>query len=71
MNMAGEDFVAVKLSAKGEKIAKGTPVTIVDGQHTFVFNPGETQEHITKAFDWEQVLSKQFADGEPLFEIVE
>ena len=69
--VAGPDFVAVKLSSKGEEVAQGAPVTIIDGVHMFVFKPGEVREDITRAFDWERVLKNQARDGESLFEVVE
>lgn len=66
------DLVRVKLSAKGEAFANGTPVRIVAGPSrvggAYEFQPGETKE-VTKALDW-AVLSTQMIDGEPMFEVV-
>lgn len=62
---AGEDFVHVKLSPLGEKLA-GEHEMVVSDHSVFRFKAGETQR-VTRAFDWEKVLKNQHQDGEPLF----
>jgi hypothetical protein len=68
--MRGEDFVHVRLSAAGEKLADGAPVHIGGGNYHFTFHPGESQR-VTRAFDWVRVLSNEQIDGEPMFELAE
>jgi hypothetical protein len=66
------DFVNVRLTAKGEEIAKGQPVRFLGpGKgHDFTLPPGQTVE-VTRSGDWESYLSKQHTDGEPLVELAE
>lgn len=67
--MAGEDFVHVKLSKKGEEMAGGGEL-VVCNHLTWRFRAGQAQR-VPRAFDWNQVLSKEMIGGEPLFEISE
>lgn len=62
-----DDFVNVKLSAKGEEMCGGQ-LTIAGGKYHFTFAPGEAQQ-VTRA-EWTQILSKENVDGEPVFELV-
>jgi hypothetical protein len=64
------DFVEVKLSARGEEIADGAPMTVAGPNYHFVLEPAKTQR-VTRAFDWEKVLSKLHRDGELLVELAE
>lgn len=64
------DFVKVKLSKKGEQLAGGALFGISTGGRNFIFNPGEAQE-VTRALDWNELLSKELRDGEALFELAE
>ena len=67
--MAGEDFVHVKLSAAGEKLAgEGGTVQIANGRSHFTFKSGEAQR-IARAYDWNHFLQHERVGGEPLFEI--
>jgi hypothetical protein len=66
----GEDFVHVKLSAAGEKLAGSNPLRVVTGTKDFTFKAGEAQR-VTRAFEWERVLSQQYRDGECLFELAD
>jgi hypothetical protein len=68
--MAGEDFVEIKLTAHGEKVADGAPLQVCDGGRLFAIAPGETLR-VTRAFDWERILRDHRIDGELLFELVE
>jgi hypothetical protein len=68
--MAGEDFVEVKLTAHGEKIANGAPIAVCDGGRHFQVAPGSTLR-VTRSFDWERILKDHRIDGEPLFDLVE
>jgi hypothetical protein len=63
----GKDFVEVKLSAKGEELAGGSPLGICVGRFNFVFKAGESQR-VLKA-DWEVLLSQEHVNGEHVFEI--
>jgi len=65
---AGSDFVQVRLTELGTKLAEGNCVRVHSGPHDFVFKPGEIQR-VTRAFDWERVLQNQLIDGQPLFEL--
>jgi hypothetical protein len=67
--VAKEDFVNVRLTAFGENAAAGSVVQVHEGNHSFVFTPGEAQM-VTRAFDWNRVLRHQHINGHPLFEIV-
>ncbi|HWQ96711.1 MAG TPA: hypothetical protein VN577_19985 [Terriglobales bacterium] len=72
--MASEkpDFVAVKLTAFGEELAgENGSVLVVSGIRQYEFRRGEVNREITRAFDWEVVLSDRNVDGQPLFELVE
>jgi hypothetical protein len=68
--MAGEDFVEIKLTLHGEKIAGGTKLEVCDGGRHFVFTPGGTVK-VTRSFEWERILKDHKIDGEPLFEEIE
>ena len=63
-----EDWVKVRLTAHGAKLAGDGVLRVID-RATFEFTAGEVKE-VTRAVDWQLVLSKQFIDGEPLFELV-
>ena len=70
--MAGEDWVDVRLTAFAERYLKengGGPLLIHD-RAEFKFKSGEAQR-VTRAGDWELVLSKVAIGGHALFEIVE
>jgi hypothetical protein len=68
--MAREDFVTVRLTEHGERMAQGKPVSVAAGQHNFVFQPGEVRDDITRAFDWEKCLKDLRVNDELMFEIV-
>ena len=68
--MRGEDFVHVRLSEAGERIADGAPVHIGGSSYHFTFQPGEAQR-VTRAFEWERVLSHEQINGELLFELAD
>lgn len=68
--MGGNDWVEVRLSAAGEARAEGAPLHVHEGHHQFTFVAGEAQR-VTRAFDWEMILSRQTIGGQPLFEIVD
>ena len=63
-----EDFVSIRLSAKGEEASQGRLV-IAGGKYDFTFVPGEAQQ-VTRA-EWTQILSRELLDSEPLLELVE
>ncbi len=65
-----EDWVTIKLTAAGERLANGAPVRVIHGSHSFEIHPGKTLE-VTRAFDWEMVLKHETCAGEPLLEIIE
>jgi hypothetical protein len=70
--MAGDrkDFVHVKLSAAGEKMAAGAPLGIANARSHFEFRPGVAQE-VTRDYEWNAFLSREIdSDGEPIFELV-
>lgn len=67
------DWIEVKLTLFGERYVASTgggPLRVHEGRHEFAFNPGEPQR-VTRAFDWEKILSRQVVAGIPLFEIVQ
>jgi hypothetical protein len=66
--MSGEDFVEVKLSEAGERFAAGAPVGLGGGNYHFRFEPGKSQR-VTRAGDWNRVLSREMVEGEPMFEL--
>jgi hypothetical protein len=55
-----EDFVNVRLNALGAKLAGKGELRVIGSKHDFTFKAGEVKE-VTKAFDWERVLSKSTA----------
>ena len=63
--MSGEDFVNVRLTEFGAGLGQ---VTVHEGPREFVFKPGDVQR-VTRAFEWERILSRQEQEGKPLFEI--
>jgi hypothetical protein len=63
--MSGEDFVNVRLTDFGAGLGQ---VTVHEGPREFVFKPGSVQR-VTRAFEWERILSRQEQDGKKLFEI--
>jgi hypothetical protein len=66
-----KDFVRIKLSAAGEKLANGSPLGIANSRSHFEFRAGQVQE-ITRAYEWREFLSKETtSDGKPLFELVD
>jgi hypothetical protein len=67
--MPKDDFVNVRLTDFGKECAKGAPVQVHVGNHSFVFQPGEVKM-VTRAFDWNRVLKNEHSNGHPLFEIV-
>lgn len=67
--MAGEDFVHVKLSAAGEKLAgEGKQVRLLHGRAHFLFTVGQSQR-VTRAYEWNVLLRNEVFEGEPIFEI--
>jgi len=62
-----DDFVEVKLSAKGEEIAAGGPLRICGGKYEFCFVAGESQA--VTAGEWKEILSRERRDGQAVFEI--
>ena len=66
--MAGEDFVHVRLSPAGEKMAgNGGQVRITKAHCSFLFKAGQSQR-ITRAYDWNCVLKDHQFEGQPIFE---
>jgi hypothetical protein len=66
--MAGEDFVHVRLSPAGEKMAgKGGVVRITKGRCSFEFKVGVSQR-VTSAYEWNTLLKSVRFQGEPVFE---
>lgn len=68
------DFVLVRLSAHGQKIAAGVPLRVHGGRQEFEFS-GDTPQKVTKAFDFDRVLAPIVMEYEdvyaPVFEIAE
>lgn len=75
--MTREDFVEVKLTTKGEQVARGAEppkdykgprsepcLRISGGGYEFCFEPGAAQQ-VPRA-QWGAILSKEERDGEPL-----
>jgi hypothetical protein len=60
-----DDFVNVRLTEFGAGLGQ---VTVHEGPREFVFKRGDVQR-VTRAFEWERVLSRQEQDGKKLFEI--
>jgi hypothetical protein len=67
--MPKEDFVNVQLTDFGKERAGNAPLQVHEGNHSFIFQPGEVKM-VTRAFDWGRVLQNQHFNGHPLFEIV-
>jgi hypothetical protein len=63
--MSGEDFINVRLTNFGAGLGL---VTVHEGPREFIFKPGDVQR-VTRAFEWERILSRQEQDGQKLFEI--
>jgi hypothetical protein len=69
--MAGEDYVHVKLSAAGERLAgEGGTIQLATGRSYFKFKVGEPQR-VTRAYEWEVVLRNERYEGEPIFIVAE
>ncbi|ABF42417.1 hypothetical protein Acid345_3416 [Candidatus Koribacter versatilis Ellin345] len=68
--MKRDDYVYVRLTAKGEELAGPHELRLAGGSYHFAFKAGEAQK-VTRAYDWNVVLSKEKYDGEPLFEVVD
>lgn len=69
--MAGEDFVHVRLSADGERMAgAGKQVRIVRGRGHFLFKVGEAQR-VTRAYEWNVLLRHDRFEGRPVFELAD
>ena len=69
--MAGEDFVHVKLSAAGKKMAGEAGVLrLVVGRGHFLFK-GDEVLRVTRAYEWEVLLKDETFQGEPMFELAE
>ena len=67
--MAGEDYVHIRLSPAGEKLAgKGGQVQIVAGRCSFIFKVGVSQR-VTSAYEWNKVLKNRCYQGQPIFEV--
>jgi hypothetical protein len=64
-----EDFVKVRLSEHGRELAGEGPIVVQEGHHEFILAAGEELD-VTRAFDWQRILSRQHRDGKPLFELV-
>jgi hypothetical protein len=64
--MTREDFVNVKLTAKGEEIAQGC-LRLTGGIYEFCFKPGDVQT-VTR-LEWENILSRERVDDQALFEL--
>ncbi len=68
--MAGNDFVQVQLTERGEQVAGGAPLRLSNGRRTFLFEPGKTLR-VERSYEWLAVLSQHAThDGEALFELV-
>jgi hypothetical protein len=68
--MAGEDFVQVQLSAAGVKMAgAGGVVHVTHTRPDLVFKAGAAPQRVTRAFDWNAVLSQLRYQGQPIFEV--
>lgn len=67
--MTREDFVAVRLSPAGEAAAAGGVLRLAGGVYEFEFRAGEVRQ-VTRG-EWEGILSRETAGGEPLFELAE
>lgn len=65
-----KDFVKVKLSAAGERLADGAPLSIANARWHFTFTPGESVE-VTRVLEWESFLALEALNGEPLFELAQ
>lgn len=67
--MAGEDFVHIKLSAAGERLAgEGKRVQLAHGRRHFDFTVGEPQR-IDRSYEWGVLLRNEKHEGEAIFEI--
>lgn len=60
-----DDFINVRLTNFGAGLGQ---VTVHEGPREFIFKPGDVQR-VTRAFEWERVLSRQEQDGKKLFEV--
>lgn len=59
-----DDFVNVRLTDFGAGLGQ---VVVHEGPREFVFKRGDVQR-VTRAFEWERILSRQEQDGKKLFE---
>ena len=67
--MAGEDFVHVRMSAAGERMAgEGKRIQLVRGRRSFIFVAGEVQR-VERNYEWVILLSDRKHEGELIFEI--
>jgi hypothetical protein len=69
--MAREDFVKVRLTEHGERVAQGHAVNVASGNQYFTFHPGETRDDITRVLDWEKCLKDVRLQDGLMFELVE
>jgi hypothetical protein len=61
--MAREDFVKVRLTEHGERVAQGHAVNVASGNQYFTFHPGETRDDITRVLRLGEVLEGRPAAG--------
>lgn len=69
--MKNSDFINVKLSAAGERLAgEGKSVRINTSRREFAFEVGKAVR-IERSYEWNKLLKDDKFEGEPIFEIVE
>lgn len=65
--MAGEDFVYVQLSSTAQKAGRAR---VTAGRCDLIFTAGEPPQRLTRAYEWDVILSHQRFEGQPMFELV-
>lgn len=70
MSRSRPDFVDIRLSAAGVKLAgEGGVVRFANGRRHFEFAAGVVQE-IERSYEWNALLRHELVGGEPIFEVV-
>lgn len=68
--MAGNDFVMVQLTKRGEELAAGATIGVSNERRSFVFEAAKPQR-VEKSYEWNVFLRNHVTPlGEYLFELV-
>lgn len=65
-----KDFVKIRLSAAGAKLAGAGVLRVHNAHGNHAFKAGQVVE-VTRAYEWNKLLSQEKIGSDPIFEIVE